>query len=217
MIPSVFSDAALRKKWKYLRDQFAVEVGKYPPPRPGDHPESKWPYMKSLMFLLGIVKPRAPSRNLRSNDSSSEHQEENVELVAENIKSETGPTEGDEEMVESQVSDTMTLHDSQPTQPDDYSTRTNSPSSEEFSRKRKRTDVSSNCNQQVLSLGEIKASLLERVVNECGCNNTDNEDALFFRSLLPHVSRIPQRLKLRFRNGVQQLVDEFAYGSASSI
>jgi len=44
----------------------------------------------------------------------------------------------------------------------------------------------------------------------------ENEDLLFFRSLLPHVSNIPANMKLRFKNRTQQVVDEFAYSPASS-
>jgi hypothetical protein len=44
----------------------------------------------------------------------------------------------------------------------------------------------------------------------------ENEDVLFFRSLLPHVNNIPANMKLRFRNRIQQVVSEFAYPPASS-
>jgi len=42
-----------------------------------------------------------------------------------------------------------------------------------------------------------------------------NED-LFFRSLLPHVRNIPVNMKLRFRNCIQQIVDEFAFPPTST-
>jgi hypothetical protein len=44
----------------------------------------------------------------------------------------------------------------------------------------------------------------------------ENEDLLFFRSLLSHVNNIPANMKLRFRNHIQQVADEFAYPPASS-
>jgi len=44
----------------------------------------------------------------------------------------------------------------------------------------------------------------------------ENEDLLFFRSLLPHINNIPANMKLRFRNCIQQVVDVFAYPPASS-
>jgi len=45
----------------------------------------------------------------------------------------------------------------------------------------------------------------------------ENEDLLFFfGSLLPHVNNIPANMKLRFRNRIQQVIDEFAYPPASS-
>ena len=64
----------LRKKWKYLRDQFSVEFGKIKPPRSGDPAgesyESKWPHYRSLLFLKDIVKPRASSSNLKLHKSA---------------------------------------------------------------------------------------------------------------------------------------------------
>lgn len=66
----VFTEAVVKKKWKYLRDQFAVELGKYPPPRSGDAADatqsSKWQYFHLLHFLKDIVKPRASTGNVSS-------------------------------------------------------------------------------------------------------------------------------------------------------
>jgi len=44
----------------------------------------------------------------------------------------------------------------------------------------------------------------------------ENEDLLFFRSLMPHVNHIPANMKSRFRNRIQQVVEGFAYPPASS-
>lgn len=57
----------LKKKWKYLRDQFAVEFGRIPISRSGDAAHSnssKWQFYNSLLFLQDIVKPRPSSGNL---------------------------------------------------------------------------------------------------------------------------------------------------------
>ncbi|KAK4322772.1 hypothetical protein Pmani_006440 [Petrolisthes manimaculis] len=47
-------EVVVKKKWKYLRDQFAVELGKYPPPRSGDPADvtqiSKWQYFHWQYF-----------------------------------------------------------------------------------------------------------------------------------------------------------------------
>jgi len=58
-----------------------------------------------------------------------------------------------------------------------------------------------------------KAKFLEEAMNN---RQPENEDLLFFRSLLPHVNNIPANMKLRFRNRIQQVVDEFAYPPPSS-
>lgn len=39
----------------------------------------------------------------------------------------------------------------------------------------------------------------------------DGEDLMFFKSLLPHVNRIPDASKLIFRSRIQELVQHFAY------
>lgn len=58
----------LRKKWKYLRDQFAIELGKILPSRSGDAGDSastsKWSHFQSLLFLKDIVRPRFLTGNL---------------------------------------------------------------------------------------------------------------------------------------------------------
>ncbi|XP_045476999.1 uncharacterized protein LOC123682436 isoform X3 [Harmonia axyridis] len=189
------NDGVLRKKWKYLRDQFAVEVGKFPPPRSGDsgdRPESKWPYFKSLRFLLGIVKARTSASNLKKPEN------ENEDLVSHYVSKETD-SQQDVQEIDNQVSDDQRQQ-----------AQMNSPSSDVFSGKRKRNNANKKYNQEMLDLETKKASLLERVINDRG---SDDDDALFFRSLLPHVSKIPQHLKLRFRSRVQMIVDEFAYAS----
>lgn len=170
-------------------------MGKLPPPRSGDsgdRPESKWPYFKSLMFLLGIVKARTSASNLKKPEN------ENEDLVSHYVSKETD-SQQDVQEIDNQVSDDQRQQ-----------AQMNSPSSDVFSRKRKRNNANKNYNQEMLDLETKKASLLERVINDRG---SDDDDALFFRSLLPHVSKIPQHLKMRFRSRVQMIVDEFAYAS----
>ncbi|XP_053989608.1 uncharacterized protein LOC128891258 isoform X2 [Hylaeus anthracinus] len=44
----------------------------------------------------------------------------------------------------------------------------------------------------------------------------DDEDILFFKSLLSHVKKIPESRKLSFRSRVQEIVEQFAYGTGTS-
>ena len=43
-------------------------------------------------------------------------------------------------------------------------------------------------------------------------NREDDEDLMFFRTLLSHVKKIPNNRKLSFRCQIQEVVDQFAYG-----
>ena len=80
-------------------------------------------------------------------------------------------------------------------------------------RKRKRNGVNAKYNETVTAIGKQKAKFLEAAIKNC---QPENEDMLFLSSLLPHINNIPANMKLRFRNRIQQVVDEFAYPPASS-
>lgn len=60
----------MKKKWKYLRDQFAAELKKFPSARSGDaagdKQTSKWVYFQLLFFLKDVIEPRTSTGNLSS-------------------------------------------------------------------------------------------------------------------------------------------------------
>jgi len=78
---------------------------------------------------------------------------------------------------------------------------------------RKRNAVNAKYNETIIAIEKQKAKFLEETIKN---RQPGNEGLLFFRSLLPHVNNIPANMKLRFRNRIQQVVDEFAYPPASS-
>jgi hypothetical protein len=80
-------------------------------------------------------------------------------------------------------------------------------------RKRKRNGVNAKYSETIIAIEKQKAKFSEEAMKN---SQPENEDLLFFRSLLPHVSIIPANMKLRFRNRIQQVVDKFAYPPASS-
>ena len=80
-------------------------------------------------------------------------------------------------------------------------------------RKRKRIGVNAKYNETVIAIEKQKAKFLEEAKKN---RQPENEDLLLSRSLLPHVNSIPANMKLRFRNRILQIVDEFTYPPASS-
>jgi len=84
---------------------------------------------------------------------------------------------------------------------------------QENPRKRKQYGVNAQYNETIIAIEKQKAKFLEEAMKN---RQPENEDLLFFRSLLPHVNNILANMKLRFRNRIQQVVDEFAYPPASS-
>ncbi|XP_038221463.1 uncharacterized protein LOC119839294 [Zerene cesonia] len=65
---SDFTEKALRKKWKNIRDQFMKEVKKIPVSRSGDagtdQITSMWPYFQMMLFIKDDVTPEINEGNL---------------------------------------------------------------------------------------------------------------------------------------------------------
>lgn len=161
----------LRRKWKYLRDQFAVEVGKYPPAPlrdvAGDIQTSKWQYFQLLLFLKDVVKPRPSTKNFASVFVSD---------AAEALfpcSSESGDR--------TDVEPTLDSEEGVPASP-----------------------AHSHDTESIKLQYLIEKSLQKQ-------DKDDDEDLMFFKSLLPHIKKIPDENKLTFRNCIQELVQQFAY------
>lgn len=208
----VFSETLVKKKWKYLRDQFAVELGKIPPARSADAaddaPTSKWQYFKLLHFLKGVVKARASSGNLSGVTTSDivvtslpespqvEYQIGTTEhpLATEGVPASSSHTKDTPER-EDEVMEKQWL-----TPP--------------ASRPKKRGAIKrfkrNTYNQSILDIEQRKIQYLKEKINRKQ-DKDDDEDLMFFKSLLPHVKMIPAAQKLIFRSRLQELVQQFAY------
>ena len=201
----------LKKKWKYLRDQFATELGKLPPARSGDGAEDfqlpKWQYFKSLLFLKDITAPRTTTGPLKS-------------LLVSNSASADSPQSVIEE--ESQVSlldessNTITLSETElDTQAGGDRTVTPQPTIKEPGRMKRKRDTIDDYQRSVLQIEERK---LDCLINKSKERKSDDEDVnlLFLKFLLPHINMIPQQHMLRFRMRLETLVEEFAYPQSTS-
>ncbi|RVE41566.1 hypothetical protein evm_013783 [Chilo suppressalis] len=73
----------LRKKWRYLRDQYAVETSKIPRALEGSY-TPKWPPFKSLHFLKGVIPRRDRKRKVRrsSSNTSDDQNDEQSDMAA---------------------------------------------------------------------------------------------------------------------------------------
>ena len=205
----VLSDAVLRKKWKYLRDQFSVEFGKIKPPRSGDPGgesyEPKWPHYRSLLFLKDIVKPRASSSNLKldktapmqpnpipSNDNTVDSIQRGDSDDHDNRGDSVAFSENDNEGLR------FTQYSTHDENQDDGEVNSQERSLlQDNPRKRKRNGVNAKYNETIIAVEMQKTKFLEEAMKN---RQPENEDLLFFRSLLPHVNYIPASMKLRFRN-----------------
>lgn len=153
-----FSENTLRKKWKYLRDQFCVELGKAT--------SSKWRHFGALEFLTETVTPRVYARNEYS--QSEEGDQSSSDTYARNSAKEKKKRKQDKKK----------------------------------KKKKQKTSIASVPDY----VDESNFSNFERLSED------DDEHLHFFRSVLPHVRKIPGSKVLSFRGRIQSLVEEFAYG-----
>jgi hypothetical protein len=216
----VISDAVLHKKWKYLRDQFSVKFGKIKPPRSGDPGcesyEPKWPHYRSLLFLKDVVKPRASSSNLKSDTSapipSNDKTDDSVQRGDLGDHDDHGDSEVFNDNDNKDLSFTQNgTHDEN--QDDGEINSQERSLLQDNPRKKKQNGVNAKYNETIIEIEQQKAKFLEEAIKN---HQPENKDLLFFCSLLPHVNNRPVHMKLRFRNRIQQVVDEFPYPLASS-
>jgi hypothetical protein len=210
----------LRKKWKYLRDQFSVEFGKIKLPRSGDPGgesyELKWPHYRSLLFLKDVVKPRASSSNLKSDKRAPIPSDDKTDDSVQHGDSGDHKDCIDSEAFNDNDNEDLSFTQSGTHDENQYDEEVNSQERSvlrDNPRKRKRNGVNAKYNETIIEIEKQKARFLEEVIKN---RQPENEDLLFFRSLLPHVNNIPAHMKLPFRNRIQQVVNEFAYPLRSS-
>lgn len=216
---NIFLGDEAKKKWRNLRDQFSKELKKIPKTKSGDSQDSvpkypgKWQYFNMLLFLRDILTPRATEGNVSEDTRSSEVNQENsdedesVNLPVSDVDEETINTNTDTPNFQSttqvipqvaetfsepsisarppkrQMGSTTTLLDSVPARP---------------SRKRRNVHTNeTNMEKELLNIETKKLAILER---------SEDDDMMFFRSLLPYFRKMQPIQKLRVRNKFQDIV-----------
>lgn len=182
-----FAASVLRRKWKYLRDQFAVEVSKAKPSRSGGGSVHvpKWCYYEPLLFLKDVIKSRATARHVsRSRRQSVVIKEEEEDQDPEpDRQTENSECLEDTIVAEQEVDDNPSVQNQTPS----------------FHRL---IPTNSKHNENILLLEQQKVQLMKRM--------PESDDMMFFKSLLPFVENIPSDRKLRFRRKILDIVEEFS-------
>lgn len=174
------SDNTLRRKWKYLRDQYSVELAKLLiHPDDSASPATNWIYFNSLSFLRDVITPRTSimnSQSIQINPRDDEWSPENSEdrnfefLDSNQIKTELCD---DNELAESLNSD-------------------------DIPQERHHEEDYSVTKPQTTRLTQTTAE-----------QEDEDANMLFFQSILPYVKKIPENKKLSFRTQILNLVDGF--------
>ncbi|KAF5272482.1 hypothetical protein FQR65_LT17392 [Abscondita terminalis] len=207
-------ETVLRKKWKYLRDQFSVEFGKVPKTRSGDPAPNytvKWPYFQSLLFLKDIVKSRTSGGNcaaiIQSTEVEGDTSERNNEVSIEETDIDLNTLPND---------DSITVPNSDKTENIEVDSKKHSSqmmTKQKTAIKRKSNNYS--WNEEIIKIEQQKLQYLQEKANKRSREADGDDHNSFFNSLLPHVRKIPPNKILSFRGRVQQIVDEYAYGQSS--
>ncbi|GFR87195.1 transcription factor Adf-1 [Elysia marginata] len=226
-------ETALRKKWKYLREKFACEYSKRPISNSGNaagscHP-SKWPFFQQLMFLKDIVvQTRASSGSIATTagDPTVPSADSGPTLhldVDDDIDDTASQYSLDSTMAS--VSNPIEEAVESPSSPDTQEPFTidtpqrpqvAGPSAQprlSAKRKRKSQEVDYYMYQRMCTIEEKKLEMLANKVFEKRADaQREDEDLMFLKTLLPHIRKIPENMKLRFQSRIQSVVEEFAYG-----
>ncbi|XP_054086979.1 uncharacterized protein Adf1_11 isoform X2 [Zeugodacus cucurbitae] len=185
----------LKKKWKYIRDQFRSEYKKILVAKSGDPDISEaqyelyttWAHFKSLLFLKDQIKPRKISGNLSKSttcetpivdfDNSTQDSAENTQFI--NVKNEFT----------------------------DYELTSNTPVATQVN---KRHHSSAD---EMLTLEERKLELLEKKIR---ISNERDDDELFFQSILPFMKLLDLEQKLRCRIDIQNTIYNYAFSDTKN-
>lgn len=96
-----------------------------------------------------------------------------------------------------------------PVRGDEDRGKSSTPSNQQKKRASKRLKTD-DYNQNILDIAKQKLQYLtEKAVRKQGKDG--DEDNLFFKTLLPHVKKIPDEMKLAFKGRIQEVVQEYAY------
>lgn len=217
------SDQALRKKWKYLRDQYATELSKSVHPKSGAGADEvitcKWQYFNALSFLKDIVKARKSSGNCSMLKTSNADQIVQQQSTSPEIHDEVEYTEP-ENMTQDQFNVSEIDNDEIPAiaGPSETGEETSKAKRSKLHTvervKRVRRD---DYTTSMLEIERKKLEILSQKKIAKEDKEPEDEHLLFFKTLLPHVRKIRPEHILPFRAKIQDIVQQFAYPISYSV
>ncbi|RZC40737.1 uncharacterized protein BDFB_004026 [Asbolus verrucosus] len=182
-----------KQKWKNLRDTFRVELKKNRKYSVSETPEtlnkSQWSYYEDMLFIKDILKTRKLRDLLEPGMSNPD---EFMDGSGETIKIEPDMSFSPIRLTENAEENKPTFENISPLQPQiqDIDTTNNYPYRRGLKRRFDEEDIKTENNDE-----------------------GQDDDLLFFRSVLPFVKRLDQDKKLLFRMNVQQILYNHLYNN----
>lgn len=194
-----------------------MELGKISATRPGDPAsvtqEPRWVHFKPLLFLKDVVRARHSTGNLSKNKIKLYETEELDDVQDHfNLTEDLERNEESNDLEDGEISN-RSLGEECGAIPKAENVANEDPLNIlNVSHTIKRKAMTSTFDETVVNIKK-KPKFLESAFSNC---QLDSEDMLFLRSLLPHMAKIPDHKKLKFRSRLQDVVEEFAYPQTES-
>lgn len=195
------SDQTLRKKWKYLRDQYATEISKLVRPKSGAGADEvitcKWQYFNALSFLKDIVKARKSSGNCSMLETSStdeivEQQNTSPEIQDEDEYNESEKMTQDQFNVSIMDNDEVIPASAGPSNIEEETSKAKRSKLHTVERVKRvrRVDYTVDYTASMLEIEKKKLQILSQRKSAKEDKEPEDEHSLFFKTLLPHVRKI---------------------------
>lgn len=218
-----FTESKLKRKWKYLRDQFSIELTKSNRSKSGDAAtkteESKWPHLKLLLFLRDIVKPRLSTGNIIPETETTGDVvtieffgTQDSAIDVEEVTDFTIEDPNNDELHTDVLDNCDEIYSENLENTESISPRADTANTYSTAKKRAKRPLK----EYIIDIEREKLKILrdKMKIRESSEKNED-EDLHFLKSLLPHIKKIPDNRKLTFRSKIQEVVERFAYPSTS--
>ncbi|XP_072388793.1 uncharacterized protein [Diabrotica undecimpunctata] len=187
-----FTKEEARKKWRSLRDQFAKELKKLPKSESGElfHYQGKWQYFTSLLFLRDSVSHRDAKSNIPEPQEPIV-QKEDIEDFDLDRNGEMLSDDHDDQSLSLDVTAESTV------------------SSNFFSPQAMQAPCCSKRKKNGSPEHFIEHQMLETESKEPpNLDKQEDDDLMFFKSLLPYIKKLNPIQKLRIRSKFQNILIE---------
>ncbi|KAF5279661.1 hypothetical protein FQR65_LT15318 [Abscondita terminalis] len=203
--PALWNTKLASYKNKNLRDRLYTEVAEildisiFRSGDPANHYKSNWPYFDMMSFLKDLLTPAVKSGNLPRLDELS--QDDETTCGVEGDKDDETDTRSDMDLTD--VNSPPSVSASGEERPLTSASALSSTSQQRKEKNRKR--ISDGRDEKFIEIENKKLKLLTQHLKN-DADESESEELLFFKSLIPYMTKFNPIQKLKVRNKVQKVI-----------